>query len=86
MTAAEVSPQLPGWAEPVGICPRPRSRRLRNLGALLVVGVLATVFTSGGAVASSTPIAAPDGYPTLAAKPLDGKCWFTFLDLPADTF
>ena len=77
MTAAEDSPQLPGWAEPDGIRPRPRSGRLRNFGALVGVAVLTVAFTPGGAGASSAPVGAPDGYPTLVAKPLDGKCWFT---------
>ncbi len=76
MTAAEVSPQLPGWAEPVGIRPRPRSGRLRHFGALIVGTVVAGLFAAGGASASSPPVA-PAGYPTLLAKPLDGKCWFT---------
>ncbi len=79
MTAAEVSPQLPGWAEPVGLRPRPRFGRLRTSCALTAIAVLSAsgVATRADAGPAPAPMSPPDGYPGLLARPVDGKCWYT---------
>ena len=73
MTAAEVYPPLPGWAEPDGILPRPRSRWLRNCGASLVaLGMFGTVGIAAAAPSTSLPASLQSLH-----VPVEGKCWFT---------
>ncbi len=82
MMTAEITPQRPGWAEPVGSSPRPHFRWQRALGALgMVIGasIATPVAASASATtAPSTTTAAP--LIPLDAFPVQAPCafWDTF--------
>lgn len=82
MMTAEVTPQRPGWAEPVGSSPRPHFRWQRVLGALgvMIGSAVAVPVAASGSTASTAPTTTVAPLVPLDAFPVQPPCafWDTF--------